>query len=152
MVGERDCRRFGELGVIASIQPIHMFNDAAWADEELTAEQLSELFCWRRLVEGGAALCGGSDYPIEDPNPWHGIATAVTRLDRKGRAFERGQGLTRQEVLAAYTEGAAWAAGGFGGGRLQVGGLGDWVALSEDPLECGERELWGIEVLGWGWG
>jgi predicted amidohydrolase YtcJ len=147
MVTAEDCQRFSELGVIASIQPVHLRSDAAWVDELLSSEQLERLFPWRRLAEHAPALAAGSDYPIEDPNPWHGIATAVTRRDAKGRVFGARQALTRTEILKAYTEGAAWAARWEGLGRLEVGYRADFVVLDRDPLTCSDQDLWDTTAL-----
>jgi predicted amidohydrolase YtcJ len=146
MVTAEDCRRFGELGVVASIQPSHLRSDAAWVDEILSADQLERLFPWRRLADHAPILAAGSDYPIEDPNPWHGIATAVTRRDAKGRAFRAEQALTRQEILTAYTEGAAHAARWKGLGRLDPGYRADFAVLDRDPLTCAKDELWDVQV------
>lgn len=148
MVGPRDCQRFGELGVVASIQPIHMHSDAAWLDEELDDRQLDDLFPWRRLADAAPIVCGGSDYPIEDPNPWHAIATAITRRDRTGRTFRPDQALSRTEALGAYTDGAARAAHWEGRlGALDVGHLADFCALDRDPFRCDTDELWDMQCL-----
>ncbi len=147
MLEDSDLDRMGELGVIASIQPIHMHSDAAWLDEVLNDEQLRRLFRWRDLQET-THLCGGSDFPIEDPNPWHGIAVASSRLDRKGRAFDIDQRLTRREALSLYTTGAAWAAGMEGGhGTLQPGYHADFIALDRDPFEASDEQIWDMQVL-----
>ncbi len=146
MMTTEDIDRMRTMGVIASIQTIHMYSDAAWADELLTQEQLDRLFRWRDL-EDATLLCAGSDYPIEDPNPWHGIATAISRLDRKGREFNGHQRLTREDILMSYTIDAAYSAFWEDHlGTLEVGKLADWIVLENDPVHCSVQELWDMRV------
>lgn len=147
MLEDGDLERIGKLGVIASIQPIHMYSDAAWLDEVMSDEQLQRLFRWRDLHDM-TRMCGGSDYPIEDPNPWHGISVASSRLDRRGRVFAKDQALSRREALHLYTRGAAWAAGWEGRlGALRPGFLADFIALDRDPFEATDQETWDMVVL-----
>lgn len=147
MVTDADCQRFGALSAIASIQPIHMYSDAAWADEALDADQLDRLFPWRRL-QSETTLAAGSDFPIEDPNPWHGLATAVSRRAADGDRFRPDQALERSEALAAYTTGPARAAHWEDRlGRLRPGYAADAVALDRDPFRASPEELWETEVL-----
>lgn len=148
MVRPDDIPRFGELGVVASVQPIHMYSDAAWADELLTEDQLSRLFPWARVHASAPIFCGGSDYPIEDPNPWHGIATAISRRDRKGRTFRPDDAVDRQTALLAYTEHAAMAGHRERDlGKLEPGYLADFCVLSDDPLTCSVDELWEVTAV-----
>lgn len=147
MLSDADVARFAELGVTAAIQAIHMYSDAAWAPDELTDVQLDELFRWRDLADAAPTLIGGSDYPIEDPNPWHGIATSSARLDRNGRPFRPGQALTRAEALRSYTEGPAWAS--FReqrSGRLERGFVADFITLDRDPFAATNVEIWEMQV------
>lgn len=147
MLEDSDLARLGELGVIASIQPIHMYSDAAWLDDVMSDEQLRRLFRWRDLWQT-THMCGGSDYPIEDPNPWHGISVASSRLDRTGREFGNEQALSRHEALHLYTDGAAWAGGWEGQlGRLEPGYLADFIVLDRDPFESSDEEIWDTDVL-----
>jgi hypothetical protein len=147
MLHDADLGRLSELGVIASIQPIHMRSDSAWADRVLSETQLRRLFRWGDLATH-TALAAGSDYPIEDPNPWHGIATAMSRRDARGRGFHPEQALTVEGALAAYTTGAAYAAHIEGrGGQLRPGFDADVIALDRDPFESTPDEIWETEVL-----
>jgi hypothetical protein len=147
MLHDDDLGRLSELGVIASIQPIHMRSDVAWADRVLPEAQLRRLFRWGDLATH-TALAAGSDYPIEDPNPWHGIATAMSRRDARGRGFHPEQALTVEGALAAYTTGAAYAAHTEGqSGQLRPGFDADVIALDRDPFESTPDEIWETEVL-----
>lgn len=143
-----DIPRFGALGVTASIQAIHLHSDATWAADQLDDAMLDRLFRWRDLHDATPHLIGGSDFPIDDPNPWHGIATASARRDRNGRAFRPDQRLSRTEALRSYTEGAAWSA--FREttcGRLDVGFAADLVVLDRDVLSVSDDDLWDTQAL-----
>jgi predicted amidohydrolase YtcJ len=147
MLTEPDRARLSELSAIASIQPIHLRSDAAWADDRLHDSQLDRLFPWPDLSDH-AVLAAGSDYPIEDPNPWHGVATALTRRTADGRRFQPERALSRSSILAAYTTGAAHAAHWEDElGRLDPGFAADVVALDCDPLRAAPEAIWSTEVL-----
>ncbi len=146
MLTEADCARLDDLSTIASIQPIHLRSDATWAAQRLHEPQLDRLFPWRALSEH-AVLAAGSDFPIEDPNPWHGIATALSRRDADGRTFRGEKTFSREEILAAYTTGAAHAAHWEDDlGRLGLGYRADIITLDRDPLRASPASLWDTEV------
>lgn len=146
MLTDDDVHRAGELDVIASIQPIHMRSDATWASELLTDEQCRRLFRWRELGEV-TTLAAGSDFPIEDSNPWHGMATAMTRRAANGGEFFAEQALDRRAAVAAYTTGASYAAHWEESlGRLKPGYRADIVAVDIDPFEDSPDAIWGAGV------
>jgi predicted amidohydrolase YtcJ len=147
MLTDRDCERMGELSAVASIQPIHLRSDGAWADQVLSEQQLERLYPWPQLVHN-TTLAAGSDYPIEDCNPWHGIATAMTRKTTSGEVFYGEKTLTREQILEAYTAGAAFAAHWENVmGQLDEGFVGDVIALDRDPFEVTAEEMWEMGVL-----
>lgn len=147
------CRQLGALSVVASVQPIHLRSDATWAAQVLSGAQLARLFPWRDLADAlgplaNLCMAAGSDFPVDDPNPWHGIATALTRRDASGEAFFPMQAMTRSEILHAYTTGAAFAAHWEERlGRLQDGFAADFIALSHDPFVATPDEIWDMKVL-----
>lgn len=141
-----DISRLGALGVVASAQPIHMFSDSPWAHRVLTDAQLERLYNWRELG-ARTILCGGSDFPIDDVNPWHGIATFVSRRNSAGDLFRPDQAIDIHAALAAYTSEAAAAAGwGEVLGALRPGFVADVIALDADPFECTDEQLWGMSA------
>lgn len=147
MLEDADLKRIADLGIIASVQPIHMHSDAAWAGEVLTDVQLKRLFRWHDL-RAVAPLAFGSDYPIEDPNPWHGISVASSRLDKRGHVFQPLQGVSRPVALRAYTEGAAWAAHREHDlGQLKPGYLADFCVLDRDPFDSSDASIWRTRPL-----
>ncbi|MDQ3688694.1 MAG: amidohydrolase [Chloroflexota bacterium] len=126
-----DASRFAQLGVVASIQPIHAAADrdlvaAAWADREADA------YAWRALTDAGALLVAGSDAPVESVNPWFGIFAAVHRRfpdDARGD-WHPAHSLTIAEALSAYTLAPAQAIGAADEGHLRVGAHADLAILS----------------------
>jgi predicted amidohydrolase YtcJ len=136
IVTDEDAARFGKLGVIASVQPMHCSDDHAWTPARLGADRVREAYPWRRFLEGGAVVCFGSDAPIADANPFMAIPAAETRQDASGDpagGFNGDQRMTREEALRAYTLGGAEALGRAGQlGRLAPGEAADLVWVDAD--------------------
>lgn len=136
-VRPRDVARFARLGVIASMQPTHCTTDIDLASTMLAGRDLAS-YAWRDVLSRGAGLAFGSDAPVEDPNPFHGLFAAVTRTRADGTpdgGWTPQQCLGIGEALAAYTTGSAFAAGEEGRkGVLAPGRLADFVALDTDPF------------------
>jgi predicted amidohydrolase YtcJ len=133
VVTAEDAARFGRLGVVASVQPVHCTSDHSWTPARLGPGRIDEAFPWRRFVEGGAVLAFGSDAPVEDANPFIALAAAETRKDPRGDppgGFLPDQCLSRLEAIRAYTTGNATALGRAKDlGTLQKGAVADllWV-------------------------
>ena len=114
IVDPADIPRFRELGVVVSMQPTHATSDMPWAEERVGPERIRGGYAWRSFLEAGVPLAFGSDFPIESPDPRLGLYAAVTRQDRAGMppgGWYPGQRLTLAEALAAFSAGAAFAAG-----------------------------------------
>jgi hypothetical protein len=128
-----DRGRFKELGVIASMQPAHATSDRDIADR-YWGDRCSGAYPWRSLLLSGARLCFGSDAPVEYPDPRLGLFAAITRRRPADDAsWYPAQRLTFAEALAAYTTGAACAAGQMARrGRLQVGMAADFTVFDSD--------------------
>ena len=108
-----DIRRFARLEVIASIQPTHATSDMNMAEDRVGPERIQGAYAWRKLLDAGVRLAGGSDFPVELPNPFYGLYAAVTRQDREGRppgGWYPQEKLTREEALRLFTIDAAYAA------------------------------------------
>jgi predicted amidohydrolase YtcJ len=129
-----DLPRFAALGVVASMQPIHCTSDLELADRHWGARSRTA-YAWRSLLASGAGLAFGSDAPVETAEPVAGLHAAVTRRRRDGGpagGWYPEQCLSLHEALAAYTTGAARAAGEAGRGRLAAGAAADLVLWSTD--------------------
>lgn len=136
-----DLPRFEALAVVASMQPYHAVpSDEASEDDVWSAnlgpERLRRAFAWRALVDAGAPLAFGSDWPVFTHDPLKGIGVAATRQNERGLpagGWQAHQRLTGEEALRAYTQGAAYAAGAPPRvGTLQPGAPADLVVLSPD--------------------
>jgi predicted amidohydrolase YtcJ len=135
-----DAPRFQKLGIVASMQPLHAMpsgdtpDDDVWS-KNLGASRLRHSFPWRELLDAGATLAFGSDWPVMSADPLQGIAVATTRQDEAGRpaaGWNAHQRISTHEAVAAYTEGSAIAVGrGTEMGKLAPGYSGDIVIL--DP-------------------
>ena len=145
-----DVQRFAELGVLPSLQPTHCTSDIPLANSLLAGRDLAN-YAWRSLTDSGARLVFGSDAPIEDPTPMHGIHAAVTRTDKDGNpigGWEPHERLTVAEALTAYTHGGAYAAGTESRtGRLTPGQAADFIVLDTDPFTAAPETLRDIKVL-----
>jgi predicted amidohydrolase YtcJ len=140
-----DIPRFGRLGIIASMQPTHCTSDMPWAEERLGRERVKGAYAWRSVLESGAIIAGGSDFPVESPNPLYGFYAAITRQDHDGLppgGWYPEQRMERFEALKAFTVWAAYAAFEENlRGSIEEGKLADIVVLSNDIMKCEPREI-----------
>ncbi len=145
-----DVPRFAELGVIAAMQPTHATSDMYWAEERLGADRARYAYAWRSLLDSGARLALGSDFPVEDINPFYGLHAAVTRQDREGwppGGWHPEEQLTRAEALRGFTLDAAWAAFMEDTvGSLTPGKRADFVILGRDPMTIPAADIATLEV------
>jgi predicted amidohydrolase YtcJ len=150
-VDPADIARFGRHGIVASMQPVHQTSDRLMAEARLGPDRLAGAYAWRSIREAGAPLAFGSDAPVEAPDPFAGMAVAVSRVDEAGQplgGWQPQERVTREQALAAYTAGAAFAGFAEGRfGRLTPGEWADFVVLDADPLTADAADLRGIRVL-----
>jgi predicted amidohydrolase YtcJ len=141
---ERDIPRFRHLGVLPSMQATHCTSDMPWAGERLGPERLHGAYAWRSLLATGVVIAGGSDFPVESPNPFHGIHAAVTRRPRTGEhpGWQPEQRMTRAEAVRSFTTWNAFAARQETElGSLEPGKHADLVVLSHDVFTCPDDQL-----------
>jgi predicted amidohydrolase YtcJ len=146
-----DLARFAPLDVIASMQPTHATSDKNMAGDRLGEERLAGAYAWQALLDTGARLAGGSDFPVEPPNPFYGLHAAVTRQDREGeppRGWRPDEALTREQALSLFTEDAAYAGHAEERiGRLAPGYAADYILVSDDYFTVPPDRIWQLEVL-----
>ncbi len=151
VVDPADIRRFGAHGAIASMQPVHQTSDRLMAEARLGPDRLSGAYAWRSIMQAGAPLAFGSDAPVEAPEPFAGIAAAISRQDaaeQPAGGWQPQEIVTREQALAAYTAGGAFAA--FAEerfGRLEPGQRADFLVLDTDPLMANADAIRDIRVL-----
>jgi predicted amidohydrolase YtcJ len=143
LVREEDLGRFGALGVIASMQPIHCTSDRDLADRYWGPGRTPRAYPWRTLVERGVILAFGSDAPVEPIDPLLGIHAALTRRRPGDKdAWFPAQRLTLDEALQGYTAGAAYSTGREREwGTLEVGMRCDATVVDRDLAGLEEAEL-----------
>jgi predicted amidohydrolase YtcJ len=146
-----DIPRFADLGVIASMQPIHATSDKNMAEDRIGPDRILGGYAWRRLLDAGAVIASGSDFPVELSNPFLGLYAAVTRQDRDG-APEKGwypdQALTRAEALHSFTLAAAYAANQEDRlGSLEPGKWADFIVIDRNYFTVPASEIDDIKVL-----
>jgi predicted amidohydrolase YtcJ len=131
-----DQPRFGALGIIASVQPVHMLADIATCERHLP-DRTAWAFPLRSLLDSGARLAMGSDAPVETIDPLAGVRSAVLRVSHGGQpegGWHPEQMLTALEALRGYTLDAAYAGGEEAlGGSLTPGKVADLAVLTHDP-------------------
>ena len=140
-----DAGRFAQLGVVASMQPYHAIDDGRWAEKELGPVRIQSSYAWRLLLDRGAVLAFGSDWPVAPLDPLMGIYAAVTRRTLDGKnpnGWTPQQRITVAEAVHAYTIGSAFAEHQEQiKGALAPGKLADLVVLTEDIFRIAPDEL-----------
>ncbi|HSP33614.1 MAG TPA: amidohydrolase [Thermoanaerobaculia bacterium] len=137
VVAPPDFARVAHDGIIASMQPTHATSDMRWAENRLGPERIKGAYAWRTVLNSGARLALGSDFPVEDVNPWFGIDSAVTRQDHSGNppaGWYPEQKLTLAEAIRGFTLDAAYAAfEETSRGTIEPGKLADFTIVDGDP-------------------
>jgi len=145
-----DLPRFASLEVIASMQPTHATSDKNMAENRIGAARLKGAYAWKTLIDGGARFAGGSDFPVESPNPFWGLYSAVTRQDHDGQpagGWQPGEKLTPVQALAAFTTGAAYAAHAETRvGTLTSGKWADFIVVDADLFADDPATIWQTKV------
>ena len=146
-----DIAMFADHGIIASMQPLHQTSDRLMAERRLDPARLAGAYAWRSILDAGGVLALGSDAPVEPPDPWAGIAAAMTRTDARGQptgGWRADEAITFSEALAGFTSTAAYA--GFADGRfgrLVVGEKADFVIVDRDISRSSAPEIRQTQVL-----
>lgn len=144
-----DIPRFGQLGVIASMQGVHCTSDAPYVVARLGEKRAREgAYVWQKLMKSGAVVTNGTDAPVEDMNPIAGYYATVSRKTDDGSVFYGDQRMSRMEALRSYTINGAYAAFQENSlGSIKVGKYADLVALSKDILTIPEDEIRSAEIV-----
>jgi predicted amidohydrolase YtcJ len=151
-ISAQDQPRFAELGVIASMQAIHLSSDRPWAIHRLGMERIVEgAYVWQKLLQSGAIVINGSDVPVEPLNPLASFYASITRKTLNGEpegGYEPDQRMTREQALRSYTLDAAF--GAFEEdqkGSIEAGKLADFAVFSKDIMQVPENEILETRVL-----
>ena len=146
-----DLPKFGQNGIIASMQPAHQTSDRLMAEARLGPDRLEGAYAWNTILQLGGRLAFGSDAPVESSDPFAGLAAATTRMDAEGQPFggwRPQERVNREQALAGFTSEAAYAGFAEGRfGRLLPGERADFVLIDRDPLIATPGELRATKVL-----
>jgi predicted amidohydrolase YtcJ len=153
-IAASDIPRFGKLGVIASMQPLHSYPDSdtleVWA-RNAGPDRASRAWAWKSIADAGGHLAFGSDWPVVTLNPWEGIQTAVTRQTSEGKpeaGFIPEQRLTVAQAIEGYTLGAAFAGRREKSeGSLEIGKLADLIILSQNIFDVNPHRIDATKVV-----
>jgi predicted amidohydrolase YtcJ len=147
-ISPTDIPRFGKLGVIASMQPLHSYPNAdtmeVWV-RNAGPDRASRAWSWKSIAYAGGRYAFGSDWPVVTLNPWEGLQTAVTRQTREGTpeaGFVPSQRLTVAQAVEGYTLGAAFAGRREKTeGSLEKGKLADLIIVSQNIFEIDPHKI-----------
>ena len=148
-VDPADVPRFGQLGVIASMQGVHCTSDGPWVADRLGQERAQKTsYLWQQFMKSGAIVTNGTDAPVEDVSPIASYYSTVSRRMPNGEVFMPEERMSREEALRSYTINNAAAAFEEGlKGTLSVGKLADIVVLDRDILTIPEEQIPSTQVL-----
>jgi hypothetical protein len=149
VVREEDFPRFGELNLVAEVNPYHVSDDMRWMEERIGAKRSEGAYAFRKLKDAGAVLVFGSDSPGTNAaryflSPVYGLYAAVSRQTLAGEPADGwypDQRLTIEEAIDAYTRAPAWASFEEDSkGTLTPGKLADIAVFDTDLVEAGRTD------------
>ncbi|MBG11483.1 MAG: amidohydrolase [Gammaproteobacteria bacterium] len=145
-----DILRFAELDVIPSMQATHATSDKNMAEDRLGPVRIQGAYAWRKLLDSGARIANGSDFPVEHPNPFYGLHASVTRQDQQSSppgGWYAEESMTLEEALASFTIDAAYAGHQEAHlGTLEPGKKADFIVLDRDIFTQSPTQLWQTQV------
>ena len=146
-----DIPRFGELGVIASMQPSHAIGDLHFAKDRLGLDRLVGAYAWRAIIDAGGVIAAGSDAPVEVGSPLIEFYAAVARKDLAGftgPGWHPEQAVTRHEALKMLTAWPAYAAFQEDDlGTIEIGKIADFTVFNADLMTIPEAEILETEAV-----
>ncbi|MFY9532188.1 MAG: amidohydrolase [Candidatus Acidiferrales bacterium] len=152
-ISAADIPRFGSLGVIASMQPLHAYPDAetgVWT-RAAGKERQARAFAWQSIAAAGGRLAFGSDWNVVTLSPWPGLENAVTRQTPEGQppgGWVPEQRVTLAQAVEAYTLGAAYAGKReTSEGSIEPGKVADLIVVSQNIFDVAPHELHNTQVL-----
>ena len=151
IVDPADLPRFGRLGVVASMQPVHLASDWRMAMARMGEARLQGAYAWKAMLDNRVPLAFGSDVPVESANPFPGIAVAMTRQDAQGEpvgGWMPQQRVSFQAALDGFTRQAAYA--GFAEkkfGSLIPGQRAAFLLIDRDISSAQPADIRATQVL-----
>jgi len=151
IVDVADLDRFAAGKVIPSMQPVHQTSDRLMAEARLGPQRLGGAYAWATLEKSGASIPLGSDFPVEDPNPFHGLAAAVSRQgldDQPAGGWRPQERLSFGQALSGFTRTAAYASFAERDmGALDVGQFADFILVDRPVADVTPHDIARTQVL-----
>ncbi|HEX6219325.1 MAG TPA: amidohydrolase, partial [Sphingomicrobium sp.] len=147
----KDIGRLAPAGIIASMQPVHQTSDRTMAEARLGPNRLDGAYAWQSVLKSGARIAFGSDFPVESPNPFPGLAAAISRQDMNGEppgGWIPAERVSFAQALSGFTRDAAYA--GFAEqriGSLEPGKWADFILVDRDVSTVDAQALARTQVL-----
>ncbi|MBV2129187.1 amidohydrolase [Arsukibacterium indicum] len=150
IVAPDDIPRFKTLNVLPSMQAVHATSDKNMAGDRLGVARLRGAYAWRSFIDQGSIIVGGSDFPVELANPFHGLHASVTRQDQQNQpqgGWLPEQRLTLVEALRSFTVDAAYGAFQEDNmGTLAPGSWADFILIDQDIFSIDPSQLWQVQT------
>lgn len=151
IVSPQDIPRFKTLHILPAMQAVHATSDMNMAGDRLGVARLRGAYAWRTFIDQGSVIVGGSDFPVELANPFHGLHASVTRQDQQNQpvgGWLPEQRLSLVEALRSFTVDAAY--GAFQEdkmGTLAPGSWADFILVDRDIFTIPAEQLWQTTTL-----
>lgn len=150
IVSPNDIPRFAKLHVLPAMQAVHATSDKNMAGDRLGVARLRGAYAWRSFIDQGSIIVGGSDFPVELANAFHGIHASVTRQSQDNQpvgGWLPEQKLSLTEALRSFTVDAAYGAFQDNSmGTLAPGSWADFILVDRDIYQIPSEQLWRVEV------
>ncbi len=152
VVNENDFLLFGKYNIIPSVQPTHGTSDMYWAAERLGTTRVKNAYAFKQLLNENGWMPLGTDFPVEDIDPFKTFYAAVARMDSQGfpaGGFQAENSLSRKEALMGMTIWAAKSAFEENEkGSLEPGKAADFIILNQDLIKCPVNDILKTKVSG----
>lgn len=150
IVSPKDIPRFAKLHVLPAMQAVHATSDKNMAGDRLGVARLRGAYAWRSFIDQGSIIVGGSDFPVELAEPFHGIHASVTRQSQDNQpvgGWLPEQKLSLTEALRSFTVDAAYGAFQENSmGTLAPGSWADFILVDRDIYNIPAEQLWRVQV------
>ncbi len=151
VVNQADFGLFGAYNVVPSVQPTHATSDMYWASQRLGSERVQHAYAYKELLKQNNWIPLGTDFPVEDVNPFKTFLASVFRVDAKGYpqgGFQASNALTREETLRGMT---IWAAkSNFEEkekGSIEKRKFADFIILNQDLMKTDANKILDTQVI-----
>ena len=149
VISPEDFELFNEI--IPSVQPTHATSDMYWAEDRLGPERIKGAYAYKQLLEAYGKIALGTDFPVEQVNPFLTFYAAVARQDLKQYpegGYQTENALTREETLKGMTIWAAYS--NFEEnekGSIEAGKFADFVILDQDIMDVDIHKVPNTKVI-----